>query len=112
MAAIWYREDSQMRTSRYLHNGQPLGRTTTIVPRGIFFRKDQFVDAAVHALGQKNHLRNALGLSYESRDLAAMAAYTEAYNGFGYRMAGDRALRDRRNGQVRSWVCTYARRRL
>ncbi|MEE2835088.1 MAG: hypothetical protein VYB65_03605 [Myxococcota bacterium] len=88
VAAIWYREDSQMRTSRYLHNGQPLGRTTTIVPRGIFFRKDQFVDAAVHALGQKNYLRNALGLSYESRDLAAMAAYTEAYNGFGYRMGG------------------------
>jgi lysozyme family protein len=88
VAAIWYREDDQMRSSRYLHNGQRLGRTTTIVPKGIFFKRDQFVEAAVHALGQKRHLKNALGLSYESKDLAAMAAYTEAYNGFGYRMGG------------------------
>ena len=88
VAAIWYREDGQMRTNRYLHNGQRLGRETTIVPKGIYFREDQFADAAVHALGMKKHLKKSLGLTYESRDLAAMAAYTEAYNGFGYRMGG------------------------
>ena len=88
VAAIWYREDGQMRTNRYLHNGQRLGRKTTIVPKNIYFREDQFADAAVHALGMKKHLKKSLGLTYESRDLAAMAAYTEAYNGLGYRMGG------------------------
>lgn len=88
VAGIWYREDSLMRTDRYLHNGQRLGRTTTMVPRGIYFERDQFVEAAAHALGMKRSTRDALNLSYESKDLAAMAAFTERYNGFGYRRGG------------------------
>ena len=88
VAAIWYREDSGMRTDRYLHNGERLGRTTTLVPRGIYFGRDQFVDAAVHALSQKSSTARALGLHYGSTDQAAMAAFTERYNGFGYRNRG------------------------
>ncbi len=88
VASIWYREDSGMRVNRYLHNGQRLGRTTTLVPKGIFFREDQFVDAAVHALTQKRPTKEALNLSHDSNDLAAMAAFTERYNGFGYRNNG------------------------
>jgi len=85
VAAIWYRENSSMATDVYLHNGQKLGKTTTIVPKGIYFGKDQFVEAAVHALKSKSANAKALGLHYGSKDFAAMAAFTESYNGFGYR---------------------------
>ena len=88
VAAIWYRENSAMATDVYLHNGQKLGKTTTLVPTGVFFRKDQFVEAAVDALKRKAGNAKALGLHYGSKDFAAMAAYTEAYNGFGYRNKG------------------------
>lgn len=88
VAGIWYREDDEMRTDRYLHNGEKLGRTTQLVPKGIFFGEDQFVDAAVHALGQKRATADALGLHYGSKDPAAMAAFAERYNGMGYRSKG------------------------
>lgn len=87
VAAIWYRESSFDKTT-YLHNGEKLGRPTTLVPRGIYFGEHQFVDAAVHALKQKSSTANALGLHYGSKDYAAMAAFTERYNGFGYRNRG------------------------
>src|SRR5205085_3470830 len=74
--------------SVYLHNGEPLGRPTTLVPKGIYFGKDQFVEAAVHALNQKRDTADKLGLHYGSKDVAAMAAYAERYNGFGYRAKG------------------------
>lgn len=85
VAALWSREDAGMNRDIYLHNGQQLGKATTEVPKGIFFRKDQFVDAAVHALQQKRELANQLGLHRDSKDVAAMSAFAEAYNGFGYR---------------------------
>jgi lysozyme family protein len=88
VAAIWFRESSSLPTDVYLHNGQKLGKTTTLVPKGIYFGKDQFVEAAVHALGMKSNIKKALGLHYGSKDFAAMAAFTEAYNGFGYRNKG------------------------
>ncbi len=88
VAAIWFRENSSMSTDVYLHNGEKLGKTTTLVPKGIYFGKDQFVEAAVHALGMKSSIKDQLGLHYGSTDFAAMAAYTEAYNGFGYRNKG------------------------
>ncbi|MEW5851266.1 MAG: peptidoglycan-binding protein [Myxococcota bacterium] len=87
VAGIWYREAS-LRDGVYLHNGDPLGRPTTHVPRGISFRRDQFVEAAVHALNQKRHVADQLGLNYNSRDPAAMATYAEFYNGLGYRNHG------------------------
>lgn len=88
VASIWYREDNAMRVDRYLHNGQRLGSTTTLVPKGIFFRRDQFVESAVHALNMKKSSKDALNLSFESHDVAAMAAFSERYNGFGYRAGG------------------------
>jgi lysozyme family protein len=87
VAAIWYREAS-LKEGVYLHNGQPLGQTTTIKPKGIFFRKDQFVEAAVDALRSHRSDQKTLGLHYDSSDLGAMATYAEAYNGFGYRKNG------------------------
>lgn len=91
VAGLWYRENAQMRTDIHLHNGQQLGRPTTIVPRGIYFGRDQFVDAAVHALQQKAGTARELGLNYHSTDRAAMAAFAERYNGFGYRNRGVRS---------------------
>ncbi|WP_158621632.1 LysM peptidoglycan-binding domain-containing protein [Corallococcus aberystwythensis] len=87
VAGIWYREAS-LKNGVYLHNGQELGKTTTIVPKGVFFRKDQFVDAAVDALRKHSKDQKALGLHYNSTDTGAMASYAEAYNGFGYRNKG------------------------
>ncbi|RYZ44681.1 MAG: hypothetical protein EOO72_05650, partial [Myxococcaceae bacterium] len=87
VAGIWYREAS-LKDGVYLHNGQELGKTTTIVPKGVFFRKDQFVDAAVDALRKHSKDQKALGLNYNSTDMGAIASYAEAYNGFGYRNKG------------------------
>ncbi len=87
VAGIWYREAS-LRGGVYLHNGDPLGKPTTHVPKGIFFRKDQFVEAAVDALKEKRSTQQALNLHYNSTDLGAMATYAEAYNGYGYRNHG------------------------
>lgn len=85
VAAIWSREAS-LRDGVYLHNGQELGKPTDLVPKGICFRKDQFVEAAVHALQtHKAGPIKLLGLGYNSTDVAAMCAYTESYNGWGYR---------------------------
>ncbi|MHB8873086.1 MAG: hypothetical protein ACYC8T_05310 [Myxococcaceae bacterium] len=94
VAAIWYRESGSMPTDVYLHNGEKLGKPTTLVPAGIFFRTDQFAEAAAHALKMKSSTAHALGLHYGSKDFAAMATFTEAYNGFGYRN------RDRPSGYV------------
>lgn len=87
VAGIWYREAS-LQNGVYLHNGDPLGKPTTHVPKGIFFRKDQFVEAAVDALKEKASTQKALNLHYNSTDLGAMATYAEAYNGYGYRNHG------------------------
>ncbi len=85
VGAIWYREGS-VADGVYLHNGQPLGRPTDLVPAGIMFEKDQFEEAAIHALNMKSDMIHSLGLNYGSLDFAAMCAYTEGYNGWGYRM--------------------------
>ena len=61
---VWYREDSSMRADRYLHNGERLGKTTKLVPRGIFFREDQFVESSVSALTASGRGRS-LELSYD-----------------------------------------------
>ena len=87
VAGIWYREMS-LRDGRYLHNGDPLGSPTTHVPVGIYFGTHQFVEAAVHALNMKRGLADQMGLNASSKDYAAMCAYCEAYNGFGYRNHG------------------------
>lgn len=89
VAAIWMREDNSMRTSVYLHNGDPLGKKVVNEPKDTpLFGKDQFVEAAIHALNGKKATQTQLNLSYGSNDLAAMATYAERYNGFGYRSNG------------------------
>lgn len=87
VAGIWYREMA-LQDGKYLHNGDPLGKPTVHVPKGINFGTHQFVEAAVHALGLKQGLADQMGLNYSSKDYAAMCAYCEAYNGFGYRNKG------------------------
>jgi len=87
VAGIWYRESSFDQTT-YLHNGDPLGKETVHVPAGIYFGVDEFDKAAAHALNMKIGNKNALGLTKSSKDYAAMCAYCEAYNGYGYRSHG------------------------
>jgi lysozyme family protein len=84
VGALWHREAS-FKEGVYMHNGDPLGKPTTHVPKGINFGKDQFVDAAVHALNRFKSTSKGLGLSYDSKDVGAMATFAEHYNGLGYR---------------------------
>lgn len=87
VAGIWYREAS-LKDGVYMHNGEKLGQPTQHVPKGVFFREDQFVEAAVDALKRQRGLADQLNLHYGSKDLGAMATYAEAYNGYGYRNRG------------------------
>jgi len=78
IAGIHFREGSY-NFDTYLHNGQPLGQTTTIVPVGKYFTN--WEDAAVDALtgGYGNPSEN---------DLASQANFAERFNGLGYRNRG------------------------
>lgn len=68
----------------YLHNGEPLGQTTTLVPEGIFFRKDQWEDAALDAL--KREIKD---FGYETpKSLPEWMSFSEKYNGLGYEDQG------------------------
>ena len=88
VAAIWYKEMS-FKDGCYLHNGDPLGQETVHVPYGKFFRTDQFVEAAVDAINSvRANTAGGVGLTYSSKDYAAMCTFCEAYNGFGYRNKG------------------------
>jgi len=75
----------------HLHNGQVLGRTTTIVPAGIQFPEGQFYEAAVHALTfdrYRNDVKERYELSADSRDIIAMISWAEVFNGQGHFNAG------------------------
>jgi lysozyme family protein len=102
ICAIHYREGFSY--NRYLHNGEPLGRPTTYVPAGILFKENEWEQAAIHALGGNvtdnngrkslnvfQDLRNQLGLGADSKDIGAMMAFSERYNGMGYRGKGIRS---------------------
>lgn len=72
---VHYRESSALTLDVYLHNGQKLGAATTIVPKGVFFRKDQFIEASVDAMARFKNVQSwgeFLGLA-------------EKFNGLGYR---------------------------
>ncbi len=84
IAAIHYREAS-FNFKSYLHNGDPLGKPTEHVPRGILF--NDWESAAVHALGIKGNIRRALGINTNTTDLGPLLAYSEFYNGLGYRLS-------------------------
>lgn len=85
IAAIHYRESGCDFTT-YLHNGDPLGKPTTSVPKGKYF--NNFVDAAIDALKEKNSYRKQYKLSAKSKDLAAKFSFAERYNGLGYYKRG------------------------
>lgn len=87
IAAIHWREGSGD-FSTYLHNGDPLGKKTVHVPKGILFYK--WEDAAVHALtmDQFRSLAKDVNLTSGSKDMAAMATFSEFYNGTGYHNNG------------------------
>ena len=87
VAGIWYRESS-FDEHTYLQNGDPLGYPTTHVPRGIYFGKNQFVQAATAALNDFKWLKSELKLHYNSTDKGAIATFAEYYNGLGYRSHG------------------------
>lgn len=102
ICALHYREGFQF--NRYLHNGERLGKPTTYVPAGILFKEDEWEKAAIHALGGNvvdangrksletfQALRKQLGLTADSKDMGAMMAFSERYNGMGYRGKGIRS---------------------
>ncbi|CAB4150052.1 Peptidoglycan binding-like [uncultured Caudovirales phage] len=83
VALVHYRESSALTLDVYLHNGQKLGKKTTIVPKGVFFRADQFIEAAVDAM------KNFRGLKDDGQALEMF----ERFNGLGYRSKkGDRGV--------------------
>lgn len=75
VALVHYRESSALTLDVYLHNGQKLGKPTTIVPKGVFFRTDQFVEAAVDAMKSFRGVKD---------DGVALGLF-ERFNGLGYR---------------------------
>ncbi len=79
IAAIHYRE-SACNFDTYLHNGQPLGQKTTIVPRDVSY--DDFVEAAVDALNTQQDSKG-IHLTVDS-DIVMMMTFAEIYNGTGY----------------------------
>ena len=81
IAALHYRE-SGCNFNTYLHNGQKLGKTTTIVPKGIYF--EDFTEAAIDALSRKSSVRDEFQLTFDCNDIAKMMAFAERYNGLGY----------------------------
>jgi lysozyme family protein len=75
----------------HLHNGQVLGRPTTIVPTGVHFPQGQFYEAAVDALTSDEYREGVQAryqLSADSRDVIAMISWAEVFNGQGHFSAG------------------------
>jgi lysozyme family protein len=66
----------------YLHNGDPLGKRTTHVPKGILFGKDDWHGAAIDALK-----RQALTMRTDW-SLGKMLTRAEKFNGLGYLKKG------------------------
>ncbi|MCA1293762.1 C40 family peptidase [Paenibacillus sp. alder61] len=81
IAAIHWREGSG-NFDTYLHNGDPLGKKTVHVPKGIFFT--DWEEAAIHAINMKKSVRDKVGINHSTKDIAKMMTYAECYNGLGY----------------------------
>ena len=81
VAALHWRE-SGGNFNTYLHNGDPLGKPTVHVPRGVMF--NDWTAAAVDAL--KNHGGDIS--SIDKNDVKTYYEYAERYNGLGYRNKG------------------------
>jgi lysozyme family protein len=101
LIAALHNMESNMNFDRYLHNGDPLGEMTSNEPVGILFRKDQWEESAIHALGGNirdnngtpsmkyfQDIREELGITEDTTDIGKMLTLAEKYNGLGYRYKG------------------------
>lgn len=88
IAALHWRE-SNGSFSKYLAQGDPLGRPATHVPTNEPV-ETVWEPAAVDALttDQQNDAQRVLGLTSNSNDLARMLVYAEVWNGEGYAEMG------------------------
>jgi len=86
LAMIHYRENSpdymEGKFNVYLHNGETLGKLTTKKPENLLFY--DFDEAALDAIARKRDELHKFGITYETRDFAAMLCFLETYNGKGY----------------------------
>ena len=81
VAAIHWRE-SGGNFDTYLHNGQPLGQTTTAVPKGIYF--EDWTEAAIDAVTNYGTDLSTI----DPNDIETYYNYAEHYNGMGYANKG------------------------
>lgn len=79
VAAIHWRECTGD-FSKYLHNGELLGYTTTKTPKGLYF--EDWTEAAIHAM--KSHKPEMI----EKDNIESWYEFAENYNGWGYRNMG------------------------
>jgi lysozyme family protein len=87
IAAIHARESGN-KFNTYLHNGEPLGKTTTLEPKGIFFGANQWKEASVDAITRIKNSQKGFSSLTPNASLGEMALFAETYNGFGYRNKG------------------------
>lgn len=82
IAALHWRESSG-NFGTYLHQGDPLGKPPKHWPTNIptFYKWE---DAANHALHQQKEVQDMFHISGKTTDPAALASYSEYYNGLGY----------------------------
>ncbi|MBQ9246712.1 hypothetical protein IJ182_10645 [bacterium] len=80
VCAIHYRE-SNNNFNTYLHNGDPLGKKTTHVPKGKYF--EDWTSAAVDAL--KTHYKYG---QFNKNSLDSWMDFAESYNGYGMKNKG------------------------
>ncbi len=66
-----------------LHNGDPLGKPTIHVPKGLTFYT--WKESAIDALKRFNTVKNGLGITSSTKDLGMLLTVAELYNGDGYR---------------------------
>jgi len=81
VAAIHWREGSG-NFNTYLHNGQQLGQTTTIVPEGIYF--EDWTEAAIDAVSNYGTPLSSI----DPNNIETYYDYAEHYNGMGYHNKG------------------------
>lgn len=82
IAALHWRE-STGDFSTYLHQGDPLGKKAVNEPNDIPIFKT-WEPAAEHALGMKSSIQKSYKIDENTTDEAALASYSERYNGLGY----------------------------
>lgn len=81
VAAIHWRESSG-NFNTYLHNGQKLGQTTTLVPKGIYF--EDWTEAAIDAVTNYGTPLSSI----DPNNIETYYDYAEHYNGMGYANKG------------------------